>query len=442
MASLLDALREACVRATFFVVEAFARIDPARLETLKRAVREGHELGNHLVHDESASHLTPAEFVRDLDQCERLICECDPTFASRRRKWFRPPHGYMNAHMRRTLRARGYVAALADVFPLDTEVRSVDWLVTFVTAHAKPGSIILVHAPDVRESSDSQPSSSSRTGGNTTSYLGGLLPATKSVVHKRQNNLEVLRELLPALRDRDLSVSTLSDLRDAVEAERAAGLAAYALGASLDAAASSPSWGVVVGDDSAAVTNGGPSSSSSSTRRPSSQRTHRATAPDDDLDDVLDGDGSRLPRGAASAPAATPARPPSLTTRVEASLLRLYHARPSDGTSSSRAGDPHHHHPKSSSAWPSTRSVVPRAFGGTSSSAWTGVWHSSSQSSGSASSSSRQPQGADTVVSHHTAARGVENVPAAADETADLRAAGASSETLPPPPGGRRASST
>ena len=44
--------------------------------------------------------------------------------------------------------------ALADVFTLDTAVRSVDWLVDFVMEKTRPGSIVLLHTPDLREAHD------------------------------------------------------------------------------------------------------------------------------------------------------------------------------------------------------------------------------------------------------------------------------------------------
>ena len=82
--------------------------------------------------------------------------------------------------MRGPLEGLRYRTALADVFPLDTEVRAVDWMADFVIEHAKPGSIVLLHAPDQR--------------GN----------------HQRQNNVAVFRKLFPRLKDA-FSAGTLSE---------------------------------------------------------------------------------------------------------------------------------------------------------------------------------------------------------------------------------------
>mmetsp|Transcript_17535 Transcript_17535/g.54779 ORF Transcript_17535/g.54779 Transcript_17535/m.54779 type:complete len:273 (+) Transcript_17535:496-1314(+) len=189
----LDILKENGVRATFFVVEEFAR-DPERRETLERAVREGHELANHLVKDESPASYSEDEFREALAACDALLQDLVDDWADRSLRWYRPPHGYMARYMKRSLRDLRYVAALADVFPLDTEVRSPDWIVDFVKQQTKPGSILLLHAPDERE-------------------------APNGRHHRRQNNLLVLQRLLPDLKAQGFTVTTLSDLDKASHLE-------------------------------------------------------------------------------------------------------------------------------------------------------------------------------------------------------------------------------
>ncbi|KAJ8603142.1 hypothetical protein CTAYLR_004608 [Chrysophaeum taylorii] len=189
MERMLDVLCEHGVRATLFVVEEFAA-EPERREVLRRALAQGHELANHLVRDESPANYSPAEFSEALERCDRLIASLDPGWSEHRPKWYRPPHGFMNEYMKGHLKEKGYVAALADVFPLDTEVRSVDWLVDFVKSHVKPGSIVLLHAPDVRD-------------------------AKNGKHHKRQNNIQVLQQLIPDLKAMGFEISTLTDLHHA-----------------------------------------------------------------------------------------------------------------------------------------------------------------------------------------------------------------------------------
>ncbi|KAH8088885.1 polysaccharide deacetylase [Aureococcus anophagefferens] len=131
----LDALRDAGVTATFFVVANFCR-DAERLATLRRAVAEGHELGNHMCDDASSQSMSESEFGR---------------------------RALRRAH----------------------RVRSVDWLVDFVASKTQPGSIILLHAPDVRETD-------------------------RGKKHERQNNADAF-PLFPRLRE-SFELGSLSDL--------------------------------------------------------------------------------------------------------------------------------------------------------------------------------------------------------------------------------------
>ncbi|KAK7234066.1 Polysaccharide deacetylase [Aureococcus anophagefferens] len=208
----LDALRDAGVTATFFVVANFCR-DAERLATLRRAVAEGHELGNHMCDDASSQSMSESEFRGALALCDELIASLDASWRSRPFRWFRPPQGYMASHMKRALAEFGYSCALADIFPLDTEVRSVDWLVDFVASKTQPGSIILLHAPDVRETD-------------------------RGKKHERQNNADVFPKLFPRLRE-SFELGSLSDLaaehESILEAELSA--AASAGNESLDAPA-------------------------------------------------------------------------------------------------------------------------------------------------------------------------------------------------------------
>lgn len=191
MHRMLDILKAHDVRATFFVVEEFARADEERLETLRRAVGEGHELANHLVRDESPANYTEEEFKEAFLKCDDLIASLVDGWRERKsKKWFRPPHGFMSKSIKATLDQYNYVAVLADVFPLDTEVRTPDWMVAFVKSQIKPGSILLLHAPDNRVSANGRK-------------------------HKRQNNLLVLDRLLPDLKQNlHYTLTTLSDLTD------------------------------------------------------------------------------------------------------------------------------------------------------------------------------------------------------------------------------------
>ena len=100
--------------------------------------------------DVSCYGMSCEEFEKDLLRCDDLLARLDPAWRRKKWRWFRPPRGYLNEDMLEPLNRLGYRVALADVFPLDTAVRSVDWLVDFVLEKARPGSIVLLHTPDLR----------------------------------------------------------------------------------------------------------------------------------------------------------------------------------------------------------------------------------------------------------------------------------------------------
>ena len=131
--------------------------------------------------DVSCYGMTCEAFEKDLLRCDDLLAKLDPTWRRKKWRWFRPPRGYLNEDMLEPLNRLGYRVALADVFPLDTAVRSVDWLVDFVMEKVRPGSIVLLHTPDLREA------------------------------HDRRNNVQVFRELCPRL-VKEYDVGTLSEL--------------------------------------------------------------------------------------------------------------------------------------------------------------------------------------------------------------------------------------
>ena len=69
---VLDALKACGVKATFFVIADFCSTY-ARRQLLERAVREGHELGNHMCDDVSCHGMSAEEFEKDL---LRFVIRC------------------------------------------------------------------------------------------------------------------------------------------------------------------------------------------------------------------------------------------------------------------------------------------------------------------------------------------------------------------------------
>ena len=138
--TILAALSERRIRATFFVNGASAAAAPGLAD---RLVRAGHELGNH-----SWSHermiLRSQQFYRDevtrTDSLIRAAGHQGPVY-------FRPPYGYKLFGLPWLLQRTGRTTVTWDIEPdSHPEVAAtVDGIVRHVLERARPGSIILLH---------------------------------------------------------------------------------------------------------------------------------------------------------------------------------------------------------------------------------------------------------------------------------------------------------
>jgi peptidoglycan/xylan/chitin deacetylase (PgdA/CDA1 family) len=166
---LLDVLRAHGARATFFVLGSQVR---ARRAVLARAVREGHELGNHLWDETPSVRYTAAEFERLLVRTHRALSALGPV------SLFRPGSAWVSRPMLLVLRERGYRCVLGSVYPYDAALPWPRYAARLIRARARAGSIVVLH-------------DGARRGARTA---------------------RVLEEVLPALAARGLRVRTASGL--------------------------------------------------------------------------------------------------------------------------------------------------------------------------------------------------------------------------------------
>jgi peptidoglycan/xylan/chitin deacetylase (PgdA/CDA1 family) len=83
---LLELLARRRVRATFFVVGAWARANPERVRAIADA---GHQIGNHSYSHCSLRRMTEDGIVEDLIACHTVLAE----LGVETRPWFRAPYG-------------------------------------------------------------------------------------------------------------------------------------------------------------------------------------------------------------------------------------------------------------------------------------------------------------------------------------------------------------
>ena len=140
---ILDALRSANARATFFVLGRNVERHP---EIVRRIHDEGHELASH-GYDHSLLTFASARSAREqLDRTEAaLAAAIGPAFKP---TLFRAPHGFRNPLVGRAMRARGYRVVGWTKGVWDTALPGVDAIVNRCVRGFHPGAILLLHDED------------------------------------------------------------------------------------------------------------------------------------------------------------------------------------------------------------------------------------------------------------------------------------------------------
>jgi peptidoglycan/xylan/chitin deacetylase (PgdA/CDA1 family) len=136
---LLDLLAQHHIHATFFVIGENVVQHP---EIVKRAAREGHEIGNH-----SWSHPNLAKMADDGVRSQIKRTEEAITGATGARPiLLRPPYGSLTSHQKRFIHDElGYQIVLWDVDPLDWKRPGPSVVTNRILKETHPGSIVLSH---------------------------------------------------------------------------------------------------------------------------------------------------------------------------------------------------------------------------------------------------------------------------------------------------------
>jgi len=139
---ILDILREAGVRATFFIVGQKIEEFPA----LARAtVRDGHELANHAYSNRRLHELSDDEAWSDVAACERVVDRV--TGAPMR--FFRPPGGRCSPGGLRAVASLGYTVAFWSRNTGDWRKPPAELICRNATEGLQAGDVILMHQGDM-----------------------------------------------------------------------------------------------------------------------------------------------------------------------------------------------------------------------------------------------------------------------------------------------------
>jgi peptidoglycan/xylan/chitin deacetylase (PgdA/CDA1 family) len=136
---LLEILAAHHIHATFFVIGKNAAEHP---EILQRAVREGHEIGNHSWTHPAFAKMSDAKVRSELQKTDDAIRAA----LGGRPVLMRPPYGSITARQKRWINDEfGYRIILWDVDPLDWKRPGSRVITSRIVKETRPGSIILSH---------------------------------------------------------------------------------------------------------------------------------------------------------------------------------------------------------------------------------------------------------------------------------------------------------
>jgi peptidoglycan/xylan/chitin deacetylase (PgdA/CDA1 family) len=136
---LLDILAAHHIHATFFVIGKNVIDHP---EILQRAVREGHEIGNHSWSHPSLGKMRDDKVREELQKTDDAIKGAIGT----RPVLMRPPYGSITARQKQWIHEEfGYRTILWDVDPLDWKRPGSAVVTSRIVHETRPGSIILSH---------------------------------------------------------------------------------------------------------------------------------------------------------------------------------------------------------------------------------------------------------------------------------------------------------
>jgi len=136
---LLDMLKRANVKATFYVVGSRVKLYP---HIVARMVAEGHEIGNHTWNHPNLSKMSPDAVRRELNTSRDAIVAATGV----KPRTMRPPYGALTPAQRTWIKGEyGYSTILWSVDPQDWKYRNTATVTNNVLKSSGKGSLILLH---------------------------------------------------------------------------------------------------------------------------------------------------------------------------------------------------------------------------------------------------------------------------------------------------------
>ena len=138
---ILDLLAKYNATATFFVIGSQLDSVPDGKKIVQQIHNQGHEVGNHALHDEPSTSLPLPELRRQIQELDTLL-----PANKLGSKFFRPGSGFFNRGMVKMVEELGYRIALGNVYPHDAQIKSPGWNAGHVLSRVKRGGdVVIMH---------------------------------------------------------------------------------------------------------------------------------------------------------------------------------------------------------------------------------------------------------------------------------------------------------
>jgi len=135
---ILDVLKEAQVKATFFMLGMHVQRYP---DVARRVAEEGHEIGNHTYDHRGVFYYKPEELNKEVTDAEKII----KSVTGIKTKYFRPPKAWLTSKEKKQLKDMGYETLLWSLNSKDWVTFDDRYIVQYILHHIRPGDILLFH---------------------------------------------------------------------------------------------------------------------------------------------------------------------------------------------------------------------------------------------------------------------------------------------------------
>lgn len=145
---VMEILRQNEIKCTFFISGPWAKKYPA---TVRQLVSDGHEIASHGHSHVNFSSLSRAGVAANIKNAHDTIKEVAGVEA----KHIRPPNGDFNSVSLEVTAESGYRTIIWSLDSLDWKNPGVQAIIERLLTRVKPGDIILMHASDTCQQTDS-----------------------------------------------------------------------------------------------------------------------------------------------------------------------------------------------------------------------------------------------------------------------------------------------